>query len=174
VNSDKIINGQVEQDNKLHYGFIAQEVKEIYPELVYEDKDGILGIDYVSFIPLLVEELNQQTATINNLKQEIETLKVTNRNTIITNKDKSFGELYQNCPNPFDESTAIKFRLSNDINSAAIYLFDLQGNQIKSFSINNTNESVEIKASELQPGMYLYSLVANGKVLDTKTLILAK
>lgn len=45
MNSDNIVSKPEEQDNRVHYGFIAQEVKEIYPELVYEDKDGILGID---------------------------------------------------------------------------------------------------------------------------------
>lgn len=174
INSDNIVNKQEEQDRRIHYGFIAQEVKEIYPELVYEDKEGILGIDYVSFIPLLVAELKLQTETINNLKQEIETLKATNGNILVTSANKSFGELFQNYPNPFDEGTTIKFRLSSNVNSAAIYLYDLQGNQIKSYSISNANESLEIKASELKPGMYIYSLIANGNLIDTKTMILTE
>ncbi len=174
MNSDNIISKPEEQDNRVHYGFIAQEVKEIFPELVYEDKDGILGIDYVSFIPLLVSELKQQTETINNLKQEIETLKAAYGNSLVTKTNKSFGELYQNYPNPFNESTIIKFRLSSNVNSAAIYLYDLQGNQLKSYSIGTTNESLEIKGSELRPGMYIYSLIANGRLIDTKTMILTE
>lgn len=32
------------------YGFIAQEVKEVYPELVSEDEEGLLSINYVALI----------------------------------------------------------------------------------------------------------------------------
>jgi len=48
-------------------GFIAQEVQEILPNLVKERSDGYLAIDYVSFIPLLLNE-------IKDLKQRIEDL----------------------------------------------------------------------------------------------------
>lgn len=118
--------------------------------------------------------MKQQAETIKNLKQEIETLKATHGNAFVTNTNKSFGELYQNYPNPFDESTIIKFRLSRNANSAAIYLYDLQGNQLKSYSISCTKESLEIKASELKPGMYLYSLIANGNLIDTMTMIITE
>lgn len=64
-----------EQNTRAHYGFVAQEVKEIYPELVYVDREGTLGIDYVSFIPLLLEEVKQQREDIKDLKVEIEKLK---------------------------------------------------------------------------------------------------
>jgi hypothetical protein len=61
----------------------------------------------------------------------------------------------------------------NIVNSATLYLYDLQGKQIKSFIINQRGEgSLTIKGSELQPGIYYYSLVADGKIIDTKQMIL--
>ncbi|MDE6740785.1 MAG: tail fiber domain-containing protein, partial [Muribaculaceae bacterium] len=42
-------------DPRMHFGFIAQEVQKIYPNLVVEDEEGMLAIDYTGFIPLLVE-----------------------------------------------------------------------------------------------------------------------
>ena len=173
MDSTKAISEPVKHDNRIHYGFIAQEVMEIYPELVYEDDEGMLGIDYVSFIPLLIEELKQQNKTIEKLSREVEILKTTSIKSLQANKNNTLGELYQNFPNPFNETTTIKFKLSNSIKSATLYLYDLQGNQIKSYLINQSNESsITIKKSELQSGMYLYSLVADGKFIDTKTMIL--
>ena len=173
LSRNKLTSETALQDDRIHYGFLAQDVKKIYPELVYEDEAGTLGIDYVSFIPLLITELKNQNETIENLKHEIQTLKATNVNTIM-NRDKSLGELYQNYPNPFDQTTTIKFKLSNNTNSAEIYVYNLQGNLIKSYSMNNADESIEIKASELKPGMYLYSLLSNGMVVDTKTMVLSE
>ncbi len=172
----KIISEPEQNDNRLHYGFIAQEVQEIFPELVYEDDEGILGIDYVSFIPLLIEELKQQNKTIENLKEEIETLKLTSNVPTISNfEGSSLGSLYQNYPNPFNESTTIKLKLSENVNKAKLCLYDLRGNQVKYYAVEQRNDvDIVITGSELQPGMYLYSLIADGKLIDTKTLILTE
>ena len=44
-----------------HYGFIAQEVEEIFPDLVYEKPDaqrrGLKAINYLDLIPLLVRKI---------------------------------------------------------------------------------------------------------------------
>jgi hypothetical protein len=54
-----------------HIGFIAQEVKEIFPELVGENKEGFLGIKYTELIPLLVQALKEQDAKIKNLEERL-------------------------------------------------------------------------------------------------------
>lgn len=51
--------------DKKHIGFIAQEVQELYPELVSVDDDGFLSIDYIGFIPLLVEAIKEQQTKVN-------------------------------------------------------------------------------------------------------------
>ncbi|MFA5300743.1 MAG: tail fiber domain-containing protein [Lutibacter sp.] len=175
MDANKIISAPEQMDNRLYYGFIAQEVKEIFPELVYEDDEGMFGIDYVSFIPLLIEELKQQNKTIENLKEEIETLKLCSNVSSLNNENSLLGSLYQNYPNPFNMNTTIKLKLSGKVNSALLYLYNLHGNQVKSYTVEQRNEvDIIIKASELKPGMYLYSLIADGKVIDTKTLILTE
>jgi len=70
-------------------GVIAQEVKEIFPDLVEERDNGYLAVDYVKFIPLMLQAVrelqsrngvNKQQVqycmkTIEELKAEIEELK---------------------------------------------------------------------------------------------------
>ncbi|MEQ8626839.1 tail fiber domain-containing protein [Ekhidna sp.] len=52
------------KDNETeHFGVIAQELQEIYPDLVKEGEDGYLSVNYTGLIPLLLEavkELNEQ------------------------------------------------------------------------------------------------------------------
>ena len=45
-------------DDRLRYGFIAQEVMETFPELVSENSYGYLSVDYIGFIPMLVSAVS--------------------------------------------------------------------------------------------------------------------
>ena len=55
--------------NQIHYGLLAQEVKELYPELVHEDAAGVMSINYTELIPLLiqaVQDLSEQVEALSN------------------------------------------------------------------------------------------------------------
>lgn len=56
-------------------GFLAQELQQVFPELVSEDKEGTLGINYIGLIPVLVEALKEQEEAIEKLRGEISSLK---------------------------------------------------------------------------------------------------
>jgi hypothetical protein len=55
-------------------GLIAQEVREIFPEIVSEREDGTLGIRYTELIPVLIKAVQEQQAEIDDLKARIEKL----------------------------------------------------------------------------------------------------
>jgi hypothetical protein len=83
--------------------------------------------------------------------------------------------LYQNNPNPFSVSTTINYYLDNNASNASILIFDMQGTLLKTVTLSNTGKgSIVISGGELNAGMYMYSLVANGKEVDTKRMILTK
>lgn len=54
--------------NKNDTGFIAQDVQELFPEMVNEDKNGILSVNYIKFVPLIVEVIKKQNQEILFLK----------------------------------------------------------------------------------------------------------
>jgi hypothetical protein len=59
--------------------------------------------------------------------------------------------------------------------NASLRIYDLQGIEIKSFTINGTGEkTIKLNANELKAGMYLYSLIIDGNEIDTKRMILTK
>jgi len=62
-------------DNKKHYGFIAQEVKDEYDSNVYgvvvESADGELGIRTSEIIPLLTQRIKEQNAELEAIKTEL-------------------------------------------------------------------------------------------------------
>ncbi|WP_299464203.1 tail fiber domain-containing protein [uncultured Microscilla sp.] len=55
-------------------GFIAQEVQEVYPELVEEGTGGYLLINYTGLIPVLTEAHKQQQQTIEDQQAQIDSL----------------------------------------------------------------------------------------------------
>ena len=53
-----------------HIGCIAQDLQELYPNLVHEDKDGYLSIEENKLVYLLLEEVKKLREEINKLKGE--------------------------------------------------------------------------------------------------------
>lgn len=175
-----------------HFGFIAQEVKEIYPELVHTDKDGYMYIDYIGMIPLLVNAIGELNAQVEAQNEQIEELKVENSElsqaviyaqspAVGSNQSSQIADdflrnaLYQNAPNPFTTSTAIAMSLRSDVAQAVVYIFDMQGNMLRSIPVNDRgNVSVTIDGGELNAGMYIYSLIADGNEVASKRMILTK
>ena len=51
-------------------GFIAQEIKEVLPEVVKEDNKGFYQVDYSAVVPVLVEAIKDLKAEIEELKNK--------------------------------------------------------------------------------------------------------
>lgn len=62
---------------KTQYGFIAQEVEKVFPDLVGTDSNGFKTVNYISVIPVLTEAIKTQQEEIESLKSENEQLKST-------------------------------------------------------------------------------------------------
>ena len=63
------INRRSEKGRQI--GFIAQEVEEIYPELVYTDSKGMKSVAYQNLVAPLVEAIREQQTQIETLKQAL-------------------------------------------------------------------------------------------------------
>jgi len=60
---------------KPKYGLLAQDVQKVYPDLVYEDQEGNLGIDYTGLIPVLISAIQEQQKKIDALEDEIKSIR---------------------------------------------------------------------------------------------------
>ncbi len=57
------------------FGFIAQEVEEVFPELINTESDGYKSINYNGMIPVLLEAVKEQQETMDDLRAENNQLK---------------------------------------------------------------------------------------------------
>lgn len=56
--------------DRSHYGFLAQDVQKLFPELVHEDRNGYMSVNYVELIPLLVQAVQELSAEVAELKKQ--------------------------------------------------------------------------------------------------------
>jgi Chaperone of endosialidase/Head domain of trimeric autotransporter adhesin len=59
-------------DSRLQTGVLAQEVQKLFPELVTENKEGILAVNYSGLIPVMIESIKEQQKQIDELKKLVE------------------------------------------------------------------------------------------------------
>jgi photosystem II stability/assembly factor-like uncharacterized protein len=84
--------------------------------------------------------------------------------------------LYQNYPNPFNSSTIIKFQLSKPAD-IIIRLFDITGREVSVIlneKLNTGVYEITFDSNNYSSGIYYYSLITDGQLIDTKKMILLK
>ncbi len=174
-------------------GFIAQEVAEIFPDLVVMDENKMHSLDYAGLIPYLTKALQEQSEVnkrqeeiIKKLQQQINDINkgvymaefVINEEEVLPAKATTATDnlLYQNAPNPFNISTTIKYQLADNTANAKICIYNLTGKQLQCHNLPTIKgeNSIEVRASSLQAGMYLYSLIVDDKLASTKRMILTE
>ncbi len=181
-------------------GFIAQNVDSVLPEIV-EATDSGYAMDYSKITPLLLAGIQQQQGTIDSLKNILNSMQNcltllcnsnsphqrrtgnsgdSNQNDITNIQDVTLASanaplLYQNVPNPFSANTKINYYLPEGTVGATMVFYDSYGNKMKEVQLSQTgNGTLNINPENLNAGIYSYSLVVNGKVIDTKRMILQK
>lgn len=173
VSVDDVMKKAGVNPDKRHIGLIAQELQILFPNLVEEDQDGYLAVNYVELVPVLVQAIQELQEEVDELKGTSTTRKspeATDIRSIRTNGNI----LYQNTPNPFKEQTVIRFKLAENVQNAAICIYDLQGKQLKKVVVSSEEDSISFNGYELGEGLYFYSLIVNGQEIDTKKMIISK
>jgi hypothetical protein len=181
-----------------HYGLIAQEVEEVLPALVAEaefepgrirkavrDAKGEQGtydnsnndiikfkaLNYTELIPLVVKALQEQQEQIDVLKAENQSLK--EMITDLGGTSSTLAWMKQNTPNPVRSSTTIQYFIPAELKSARILVSNAKGQQLKIYSVSGSG-TVNFSAGTLPSGTYTYSLVADGKTISTKKLVIVR
>ena len=162
---------QAETVSDIRFGFLAQDVKEIFPELVREGEDGNLSVDYMGLIPLMLAKINTLQSQIDAMNEGAQQAPAS----VAGIEGSVTFKLYQNAPNPFKSSTVIACDLPDNTADAAIRIYDLRGQQITVLPVRQRGHtSVTLSGESLRPGMYIYALIADGQEIDSKRMIITE
>lgn len=178
--------------SKRQYGLVAQDVENVLPELVsfvtkpteFDSQGNITyqpitykGLNYNAFIGIIIKGMQEQQAQIDSLMNNSVRIQSSNQTfpaqtAILASKNCM---LFQNAPNPFGESTSITYFLPDAIANAEMVFYDMYGSEIHRIQLQNKGTAkVEVNTKDLASGIYSYSLIADGKVIDTMKMIRVK
>jgi hypothetical protein len=176
-------------------------VEEVKVRVESDDKvvklpDNVLKYDGTAVTYMLINAIQEQHAMIEERDERIEDLEarlqkieqmLAGNNVTITNptngqavtnitlEGSDAAMLKQNAPNPFSENTTIEYVLPKSFGSAYIQISNVQGAVLRKVALPQEGGAgtLNIKAKELPAGEYVYSLVVDGKMMDTKKMVLA-
>jgi trimeric autotransporter adhesin len=172
-------------------GFIAQEVETAAKETGYnfngvhvpETKEDNYSLAYALFTVPLVKAVQELSKQNDDLKKDIAELRSmltalksnTIEGSIKITEATTEAKLYQNAPNPFSKTTTIRYSLPSSAKRAAISITTMEGIKIKTFALNSKNgEALNINGGELSAGTYIYTLVVDDVLVDSKKMVLTK
>ena len=133
------------------------------PELVSADANGSLAIDYIGFIPLIVESLKEQQAQIDYLTELLgeKNAQLRSYNSINEQNLSDDAKL-------FDASGAsVDYRLPVSYTTAGLQIYDVAGKLVKKVALNNNSSTVSLSSSDIGYGMFVYELIVDDQRRDT-------
>lgn len=183
------------------YGFIAQELEKILPELVNTSKEAvnvdakgvrkmedIKSVNYTELIPILTKAIQEQQLQIEKQQNQIEELKQLVKNlsqnisSSAVSDDASAktavsltnSKLDQNIPNPLTNTASISYTVPANAKNVQLLITSNTGKMVKQFALTTGKGVVNIDASSLSSGSYNYSLVVDGKIIESKKMVVAR
>ena len=216
---------QMGLSTRKQYGFIAQDVETVLPELVGQavqpavlDSIGNITtpaltyktLNYQAFTAIIMKGMQEQQKSLANKDSVINSLKnkdsildyrltslesavntCCNSRSMIQNNNSNQSSptnstsaidvnlkngqsivLDQNSPNPFSEQTTINYFLPDNVVKAQILFYNAQGILIQSVDLKEKGKgSLNVFAQDLSNGIYTYTLIVDGKVIETKKMV---
>lgn len=174
-----------EAKQKIVYtGFIAQDVERAAKELGYDfsgidpaksDKE-LYSLRYAEFVVPLVKAVQELSEKVEKLEAA---LAEKNNGDVAALTSKIPGVagagLSQNSPNPFSNTTTISFTLPQQYQAAKIIITNKSGIVLRQVNVTgNGKKNLTLDASAFSVGAYQYALYIDGRLIDSKQMILAR
>lgn len=176
-----------ENENRIMTGFVAQEVEAAAKELNFifdgvdapKNEHDLYALRYSEFVVPLVKAV-QELYTLNEQKDSIiaefrEALnEIARRDGRALPYNNKTG-ISQNYPNPVRQSTVIEYTLPDNVGAARLVLTDAAGRMLKNYNLNKSpGGNITLNTGTLASGVYNYSLIVDGKVIQTRKLTVAR
>ena len=200
---DAMAKQHIGTDERTHYGVIAQELEQLFPDVVYNNEDGFKSVNYMELIPVVIQSIQEQQkqidtkdATITKQQEQITDLQAQMKivlsrlnslqsnqeaccnmiaKTVVTEQPVSLttASLEQNIPNPpSNHATKIGYNVPKGTTKAEMVIIDNFGKTLKTINLSVSGKGqMNIDTRGLTPGTYSYTLLVDGKMIDTKQMV---
>ena len=119
-----------------------------------------------------IDELKSLLMDLTETKQSLETtIQVALENSI----ELETPYISQNMPNPTRSQAIIKYFIPKYATSATVRFFSMGGQVMKEVDIDQTGQGqLDVDLDKMISGSYMYGLIVDGVLIDTKTMIIVK
>lgn len=161
------------KNEEYNYGFIAQEVNEVLPELIHSTGDSLKAIDYIGIIPILVEAFKEEKNKIDSLENKINSIEeLIYYSGSLTKDEKSLVKEYSGnseieiYPNPNGGSFKVKsfkYPINSIIicNSYGLILLKKENIDLNEYQFN---------LERFQKGYYFANIIINNQLYTRKII----
>lgn len=79
--------------------------------------------------------------------------------------------LLQNAPNPFKETTELNYFVPETADDAQLEIHNLKGISLQTFDLTKGVGSIQLESAEWPAGVYIYYLIVDKEMIDSKVMI---
>lgn len=142
---------------------------------VHVNPDGTVGMKLNNEQEEKIALLETEVAVLKSKIDELLNCCSASKNSDVIKPAADGNILYQNTPNPFGKETVIEYYITAMQQSAYIMIYDLNGRELSRYPITATGKGkVTVNGENLSSGVYMYSLVLDGKEIDSKRMVYTK
>ena len=190
-----------EKSQIVYTGFVAQDVEKAAQSVGYnfsgvdkpKDDQSFYGLRYSDFVVPLVKAAQELSRQNDSLKSAVDSLTAANAllNSRVSQIEQHMGigsngeksevlslssaKLFQNSPNPFSQSTLINYYVPQNTGVATLQITDMNGAAIKTVAVSGSGYGqLRLQTDQLAGGTYIYSLLVDGRLVDSKKMVVAK
>lgn len=133
----------------------------------------------------IAEKINELNDLIGEMRRMTEELRLENQiireslgnccSSSALGLSASDAYLIQNAPNPYTESTEIKYFIPGGLENVELRITDIKGELISSNEITESGYGkVQLNADRFGTGSFVYMLAVKGEVVDSKVMIITQ
>jgi hypothetical protein len=163
----------------LYLFFLVSFVTHCFVAVFGGKKILILNIINLLYIMLFGDNLTgakgrtcQVSASLSQCCTNFQSIQQTNGLGNVPSNDNPSIE--QNQPNPFSQNTIINYNIPSSSKDAVIRIETLDGQILNTFKVSNGVGQILISGGTLAAGTYFYQLYIDGKMIDSKKMVLLK
>ena len=146
-----------------------------------EEKIDFKAVNYTELIPIMIKGMQEQQAIINDqnariaaLTELVEALSPGAKSVLAASAVRlTSATMDQNVPNPpVNNNTRISYNIPEGASKAEMIVADVYGKKLKQIPLNNKGKGqLNVDTTGLASGTYTYSLFVDGKMIETKKMI---
>ena len=89
--------------------------------------------------------------------------------------DYNSADIFSNAyPNPANNTVSFDYNMPYDVNSASVAIYNMMGQEVVRQDLNLGGSRADINVSDLNEGVYFYSLIVNNQTVKTNKFVVSR